>query len=98
MVGQRGCPPWCAGHGDDRTGGPHGVVVGDVRLTMSGDAAAYRVTFAVRRRAARTPLEMAQLATNLAAAGALFRGDHRRARVPAPAGQSGRLSAELVSA
>lgn len=80
MVGRGDCPPWCAEHGEGRRGGPHVVVVGDVRLSLIGGAGAYRVTYAVRRRAARTPLEMAQLAENLSAAGALLRGEHRQAR------------------
>jgi len=51
------------------------VLFGDVRLTVVDSAGASRATYAVRRRAGRTPAEMAELNTNLYAAGDLLRGE-----------------------
>lgn len=72
-MGRGDCPPWCAQHVTGLGGEEHRAVVGDVRLTLSGDSGARRAIYAVRRRAARTPAEMAQLAEDLTAAGLLLR-------------------------
>jgi hypothetical protein len=54
------------------------VVVGDVRLTRVTTPGGCRTIFAVRRRAGRTPAQVARLRENLADAGDLLR--HERGR------------------
>lgn len=74
MAGRGDCPPWCVDHVAGAGGGQHRAVVGEVRLTVFEDPGGSRVVYAVRRRAARTPVEMAQLATDLTAAVHLVSG------------------------
>jgi hypothetical protein len=76
VVKDRKCPPWCAEHIAGPGGGQHRVLFGDVRLTLVGDSGASRAIYAVRRRAGRTPAEMAELTANLYAAGDLLRGEY----------------------
>ena len=73
-----GCPPWCAEHVAGPGGVEHRATVGDVRLTLTGDSGGRRAICAVRRRAARTPAEMARLVSDLTAAGVLLRREARR--------------------
>ena len=72
------CPSWCIEHVAGPGGVEHRATVGDVRLTLTGDSGARRTIYAVRRRAARTPAEMAELVADLTAAVDLLRPEARR--------------------
>ena len=93
-MGQGNCPPWCAEH--VAGGAQHRATVGDVRLTLTGDDTTARVVFSVRRRAARTPAEMAELAADLAEAGSLLRPAGSR-RVAQGYDRRGPVTAVLAS-
>ena len=81
MDGRSDCPSWCAEDVTGASGTQHRVVVGDVRLTRMNELGSRRTVCAVRRRAGRTPGQVARLCENLADASDLLRHERGRRRV-----------------
>lgn len=75
------CPSWCAEDVTGTSGTLHRVVVGDVRLTRVNALGSRRTMCAVRRRAGRTPAQVARLCENMADASDLLRHELRGRRV-----------------
>lgn len=79
--GRSDCPSWCAEDVTGASGTQHRVVVGDVRLTRMNAPGSRRTICAVRRRAGRTPAQVARLCENLGDASDLLRHEVGRRRV-----------------
>ena len=74
MLGRGNCPGWCTDHVTGPSGGQHRTVIGEVRITVIGGGSGRRVIYAIRRRAGRTPAEMADLEADLSAVDGLLHG------------------------
>lgn len=81
MAGHIDCPVWCAEDVADAAGVQHQVVIGEVRLTRLDRIGGRLTVCSVRRRARRTPAQVALLGEDIAAASHLLRGEHGMRRV-----------------